>query len=789
LSPNKQNPSFLEQLTLPENLYWAWLKVRNAFRNGDSWFDELELAKFEANLEAELISIKKAFLSKNYKMNPIEPLPLPKKPEENGIPLIRQAYWFSIRDQVAWMALINIIGPLLDYKMPKWSYGNRLYRPAWIDDKTGRLKIGRYRHSSGNIYRKWRQSWPLFRRHIYFTVRFMSGITGLNDLSQTDKDHLQLELDLSEERRLPYLKNNYWDPKIKSPHWASIDFKQFYPNVNTNILINNLRTYLDDFPERDFSVILNLFKQLLVFKIDFAGWSTEELFQYYNGKQHEKIASGIPVGLLVAGFLSNLAMLNIDTKVNGYIYNQLKGQVAHFRFVDDHILLASSFENLMEWLSIYKSIIKSETDKIVINPKKTQPQELQKYLSTIHNKGSREYKTDRQKAINKTKLNRHFPSPLMTTTLAMISGLACEEFELLNEQDQTRFMNDIKHLLLGDIADDEMREDSRFAFAATMLARHIPFRALELLRIKELIEIQNRNKHELEKDVRKYGDIFLSTRKGGEQLDKIEQLDVVLSWLKGKDNNEFDPDGLIRHVYLILLKALHEHPDKLRIWLRVLQYCSRTGHSDFALFVFEYSKTKKDNPISATYFRAFILQLISKLIIKSAKNIINTDDLLIRRITSARFLKGILTSLPIFMKSISSKKYEVSSEQMVRSSIGTVSLMLRHFKTESSQLKKAISKLKLDEYINKAGGYDWNKKSTYINFKSEQYDVSSLIWWSEAISNGPLNLCSGIVWEKAIKYLRIDNMNSWNLFTKYPNNIKLQHFNKIDNEKLKRVHL
>jgi len=41
------------RLTLPENLYWAWLKARRLYEPGDVWFDEAELACFEANLDEE----------------------------------------------------------------------------------------------------------------------------------------------------------------------------------------------------------------------------------------------------------------------------------------------------------------------------------------------------------------------------------------------------------------------------------------------------------------------------------------------------------------------------------------------------------------------------------------------------------------------------------------------------------------------------------------------------------------------------------------------------------------
>src|SRR3546814_7881522 len=67
--------------------------------------------------------------------------------------------------------MATVLGPELDRKMPAWSYGNRLYRAAWYEEespegKGSQLNIGPYRHSAGHLYRHFKHSWPLYRRHI-----------------------------------------------------------------------------------------------------------------------------------------------------------------------------------------------------------------------------------------------------------------------------------------------------------------------------------------------------------------------------------------------------------------------------------------------------------------------------------------------------------------------------------------------------------------------------------------------------------------------------------------------
>ncbi|MDR1116043.1 MAG: hypothetical protein LBL33_07865, partial [Tannerella sp.] len=48
----------IDKITESENLHWAWKKVKNSFQVGDIWYDEIELATFEANLYEELKKIK-----------------------------------------------------------------------------------------------------------------------------------------------------------------------------------------------------------------------------------------------------------------------------------------------------------------------------------------------------------------------------------------------------------------------------------------------------------------------------------------------------------------------------------------------------------------------------------------------------------------------------------------------------------------------------------------------------------------------------------------------------------
>ena len=229
---------WLDLLCSRDNLYWAWDKVQRYYKGIDGWYDELEVAQVELRLESELSLIEKQFRKQRYAMQPMRPLPQPKKPDRNKTPKTRQMFSPAVRDQIAWIAWTNVVGPLVDPLMPVWSYGNRLHRSVWFEegDSRSRLRIGPYRNTSGQIYRPFRQSWPVYRRHIYLTIRKMAKAKGskLPELDPAEARMLEAETqDLEQDLRLPFLRDDYWVTDVATPYWASFDLEKFYPTLKT----------------------------------------------------------------------------------------------------------------------------------------------------------------------------------------------------------------------------------------------------------------------------------------------------------------------------------------------------------------------------------------------------------------------------------------------------------------------------------------------------------------------------------------------------------------------------
>src|SRR3989339_77877 len=98
---------FLAIISDQVNIRFAWEKVKNYILSGDYWFDELDLASFELNLEDNLKIISESFLKMKYRLSPIKPLPFPKTSDIKGKEKLRQIFYISIIDQVAWVAFVK----------------------------------------------------------------------------------------------------------------------------------------------------------------------------------------------------------------------------------------------------------------------------------------------------------------------------------------------------------------------------------------------------------------------------------------------------------------------------------------------------------------------------------------------------------------------------------------------------------------------------------------------------------------------------------------------------------
>ena len=276
---------------------------------------------------------------------------------------------------------------------------------------------------------------------------------------------------------------------------------------------------------------------------------------------------------MVGGFLANVAMLEIDQAVSN---ESNRYQVAHFRYVDDHIILASSFKELTDWISRYKLILDS-TVIAEINLEKTIPSELQEYLN-----GNQSYEA---KAKVACKIYPIYPKPLMTKTLARVSQLSKLDFEFSDESEQLATLNDLELLLLAEIADSELPETTRVSFAATLISRFSALITPSKQQITDLTLI-NIKIHYLKKSENEFLEKWKKTYSRTQKLDLTSQIESLRSELQSYRENYAHISQHIQQVkhsrleksYTLLLKAIHENPEKLRLWQRAIDFCLVTGY-------------------------------------------------------------------------------------------------------------------------------------------------------------------------------------------------------------------
>jgi hypothetical protein len=612
-----------DQLTSRENLQWAWAKAKRMYDTADGPVDWGSVAAFELDLEGQLRSIGRDFDRGRYRLEPLILLPQPKKPDEDGTPRLRQSFHVGVRDQVAWIALVNVIGPLLDSQMPAWVYGHRLYKAAWFeefDDGDTRLALGPYRHSTGALYRKFKHSWPLFRRHVSLSARTM--VSGFD--SDVELDAAE-QAALTYEDRPAYLSPDWWAPVAQSAlHYVSIDLKRFYPTVKQSAIISSLRAYLPDYQEDEW--LQSLVERMLRFEVNAAGSGLlgDEVVQPVTNPGRFR---GIPTGLMVAGFLSNVAMLRLDREVEDQL--QANRRIAHLRFVDDHAILAYDFDELCTWIQWYEDRLARLAIGPRISPTKFDPPNMAK----AYRAGAKAEARASARALSK--IDGRHPSHLMTKTLALVSELAGADFDILSATSKRERLSELEWLLVADLPDREIRADTRAAFAAGRISTLVPVAttpSLELLTgFRELAQLD--------------AEIAALEARGG-QRDIAElraRRETMFEVVKNYRHTEADNyRKRLAHYFELMRQALQDHPEKPRLFLRLLDYCRTTGHPGTGS-ILKWLSSAEEGPSKclANYLRPLAIQTIARHV-ATAVHDLNDPHLLERQRVAAR---QYLTSL------------------------------------------------------------------------------------------------------------------------------------------------
>jgi len=450
----QKNTYLIDEIGHYSNLLFAWKKFRKSSQKGDIWFDEFEFVKFESNLHENLKKIRDDILNGNYELAELIEIPFPKGPltlkegeklskedkedpcikvikEENIALRYRTTYKISIRDQITWIAVINVIGRYFEEQMCDWSYGNRLYRRIWKNE--GKWIKGEIRKSDSFMYRKWNQTWPLYKRQIATTIRIL-GDGGKKKINDNEEERRTIE----DNSDFTYFKDEFCLGEEKDElYWISLDIKKFYPNVD----ISKLEVKLKEVAPED-EQYHHLLKSLLNFNV--------------KDKIEEKV--GIPTGLFAAGFLSNVYLIQADKhicdKLSEIIKRKQKERVAQFRYVDDHVIISTDFDFLMKWTTEYIDYLEKEYG-LDINSEK------------LNIKSNSLDDVKRGEVV----LDPKYPTPLMTISLQKLSDISKLNLDLLTNREFDIILSDLEQMLIADIPDEEIKRETRISFAITMLSR------------------------------------------------------------------------------------------------------------------------------------------------------------------------------------------------------------------------------------------------------------------------------------------------------------------------------
>ena len=628
--------TFYERLLLPENLYYAWKKAKYLYRISDGYIDNGELAKFELDLECQLELIRDRFKNYTYYPQEIKPLPRPKK-IENNIPWNRQYFHVSVLDQVAWIAIVNALGPELDGKMPPWSYGNRLYRPAWYENENTpqfKLEIGPFRHSRGLLYRKFQHSWPLFRRHIMLTARTMVGarfkIDKGFDLDESEK----LALVSAKAQSLYYFDQSFWpedQPKGNKTDifHLSFDLKHFFPNICAGAILRGL-CYARSVNSSEFNKVFRLLEYMLQFPIDMSGIS-ESILCETEPRIEGNMFKGIPTGLFVGGFLANVAMLPVDEEVDRH--TRRCRNIAHFRFVDDHTILAYEFDQLSHWVDRYKQILCKYEVGVKINEDKYSPESFAKWTALKERKRNLSLKVreKKKKATEDTKIDGASPTKILTNTLQQVSLIATTDANLLDDKDLENRFQILKWLLLADISEHEIRPDTRATFAAGRIAELAPLLVPEAERlVDEVRSFECKKLLETKTHKNEFSDIS----------DDIIKLKKLME--KSKESQVNIEKRYFNECFKLLLQAFDNYPTKPRLFYQLHLFCQKTGYQGINEIGIWINKNRnKGYTYWADYYCGLTFQIVAKGILHAYSSIINDTGLRSEKRAAISYLKGV----------------------------------------------------------------------------------------------------------------------------------------------------
>ena len=394
----RSNPSAAETLAHPLVVWAAWLRVDEWYRSGNL-APQPELSQWRLHPEAAVRDLAEELRSGEWQPSAWLQLPYPKQGA-----CLRHYVMPTVKDQVAFMAYLVLLGPLLDSRFLPFVFGNRLYRPiAWNTRlRKPRWEQRAYPLLTRHTYLPYARSHGLFRRVANWTVSRMTN-TELPDENYASQ--LGHPADYETDSLPLWVQEVWWTGANSkgsrgSAYWASLDVQLAYPSVRLKGLSKALHDLigtadilskftlattgqdrlLDGYPQvllvglRDRQQRTELSDGLVTalerVNIADGGIPVESWKPFHARAKLPPKNIGLPTGLAVSGLLLNVVMHRADQAVFNYLVDaRAKHRGAVVRFADDMYLMARSSKGLFRLIDVVWGAVEGTASNYPIKPR------------------------------------------------------------------------------------------------------------------------------------------------------------------------------------------------------------------------------------------------------------------------------------------------------------------------------------------------------------------------------------------------------------------------------------
>lgn len=348
------------------------MRIDEWYRGGN-FAPEPELSAWRLDPERHLRGLRRLLQNGDWRPSEWLQLPYPKKGKR-----LRHFVRPTVRDQVAFMAHMVLLAPIIDCRLQNFVFGNRWYRPVlWKRDEKKWCQLP-YPLLTRRTYLPYARDHGLYRRVASWTVSRMTGAP----IEKTDHKGRTRPEDYKEKFIPEWARKTWWASNPGGgdrAYWAALDLELAYPSVRLSYLCRCLREVLGhDILSRDDAVRrLNGYpdcaidavstKSALLALSDRLG-SALQAVQTRTGSipdaawkpAHarpelfpDKKDVGIPTGLAVSGVLLNAVLLPFDRSIKRHL-DRTRGSYrgAILRFADDMYVFSRSPEGVLALMEV-----------------------------------------------------------------------------------------------------------------------------------------------------------------------------------------------------------------------------------------------------------------------------------------------------------------------------------------------------------------------------------------------------------------------------------------------------